>query len=81
MNWLTRQPTERLIGFAQIFLSVVFLVGYFVLLGIFLLGLIRTPAEWKDALTALLGVLTAGVGTIMGFWFSRSRPAGMTETQ
>lgn len=71
-----KQPTERLVGFAQIVISVLFLVGYFAVLGAFLLGYIKTPEEWKDALVALLGVITGAVGTIMGFWFSRSRPVG-----
>lgn len=73
---IAHQPTERLIGFAQISLSVLFLVGYFGILALFLFGIIKTPAEWKDALTALLGVLTAAVGTVMSFWFNRYRPVG-----
>jgi hypothetical protein len=76
---IAKQPTERLIGFAQIFISVLFLVGYFSVLGAFLLGWIKTPPEWRDALIALLGVITGAVGTIMAFWFNRSRPAGTGE--
>ena len=63
----------RLIATAQVILSVAFLVGYFGILAIFLLGWIRTPAEWKDALITLLGVLTAGVGIVLSFWFQRQR--------
>ena len=63
----------RLIATAQVILSVAFLVGYFSILAIFLLGWIRTPAEWKDALITLLGVLTAGVGIVLSFWFQRQR--------
>jgi len=65
--------TNRIISMAQIILSVVFLGGYFSILIVFLLGFVRTPADWKDALVALLGVLTAGVGVILSFWFSRQR--------
>lgn len=59
---------------AQIALSVLFIVGYFAVLAMFLFGIIRTPPTWKDALTALLGVITGGVMTIVGYWFSRQRP-------
>lgn len=65
--------TARIISAAQIVLSVVFLTGYFAVLIIFVLGYIRTPPEWKEALIALLGVITGGIGTILSFWFARSR--------
>ena len=63
----------RLVAWAQIGLSVLFVVGYFVILTLFLLGYIQTPPAWKDALTALLGVITASVVQIMGYWFARQR--------
>lgn len=66
--------TARSVARAQIALSAIFLIGYFAMLGLFLLGHIRTPPEWKDQLGILLGVLTAGVMLILQFWFSRSRP-------
>ena len=65
--------SARLIAGAQIALSAVFLLGYFAVLVLFLLGKIHTPETWKDALVALLGVITGGVGIILNFWFSRSR--------
>lgn len=64
-----------IIAGAQIGLSAIYIIGYFVMLWAFLRGHIATPPEWKDQLGILLGVLTAGVGTILGFWFSRSREA------
>jgi hypothetical protein len=73
---LADQSTERLVGFAQLAIWVVFLAGYFLVLAAFLLGWIKTPAEWRDALIALIGVITGSVGTIIGFWFSRGRPQG-----
>lgn len=66
--------TSRSVALAQILLSAIFLIGYFAMLALFLLGYIRTPPEWKDQLGILLGVLTAGVMLILQFWFSRSRP-------
>lgn len=73
-------PTARLQAASQIVLSVLFLAGYFVMLGLFLLGEIRTPPEWRDQLGILLGVLTSGVLIIVNFWFTRERPreAGAT---
>lgn len=65
--------TPRIISVAQIGLSAVFLIGYFVILVLFVTGHIKTPPEWKEALIALLGVITGGVGTILAFWFARNR--------
>lgn len=81
MNWIAHQPTERLVGFAQVILSIVFIAGYFIILKLFMTGDIRTPPEWKDVLTALISLLTAGVLLILQFWFSRSRPTGTQEPQ
>lgn len=65
--------TPRIITAAQVLLSVVFLGGYFAVLAVFLLGYVRTPETWKEALIALLGVITGSVLTIVAFWFNRSR--------
>ena len=70
---MMEQSVEKLVGFAQVLLSVLFLLAYFAVLGAFMLGWVKTPAEWRDALIALLGVITGSVGTIMAFWFSRAR--------
>ena len=67
--------TTRIISVAQIGLSVLFLLGYFAVLVLFVTGHIKTPPEWKEALIALLGVITGGIGTILSFWFARSREA------
>lgn len=76
---LEKQSTERLVGFAQVALSALFLAGYFVVLFSVLSGWIKTPPEWKDVLVALLGVITGSVGTIVSFWFARSRPQGESK--
>lgn len=65
--------TARTIALSQILLSVLFLAAYFCVLLVFLLGWVRTPADWKDALIALLGVITGSVLNIVSFWFSRGR--------
>jgi hypothetical protein len=73
---IASQPTERLVGFAQILLSFLFLGCFFVVLGLFLLGYVKTDPQWRDALIALIGVITGSVTTIVTFWFARSRPQG-----
>lgn len=65
--------TQRETGYAQILLTLVFLIGYFVVLSDFIHGRIAVPAEWKDTLGTLLSVLTAGVLLILQYWFSRQR--------
>ena len=64
---------NRLVAAAQVGLSLLFIGGYFLVLSAFLLGWIKTPKEWEQALTALLGVITGSLTTIVAFWFSRSR--------
>lgn len=65
--------SAREIGYMQGFLTLVYLVGYFMTLHAFLDGKVRTPIEWQDTLKSLIAVLTAGVLTILYFWFNRSR--------
>lgn len=65
---------NHLIATAQVLLSCLFLGGYFWLLYSFMSGNVRVPLDYKEAFIALLGVLTAGVGTIMAYWFQRQRP-------
>jgi len=65
----------RVTAVAQIGLSVLFLLGYFGALVLFLFGEVHVAPVWRDQLGVMLGVLTAGVMSILGFWFSRNRPS------
>lgn len=65
--------TDRAIAIAQIAISIVFLVGYFCLLGMFVMGLAKVNPDYKDIVNSLMSVLTAGVGAILYFWFQRAR--------
>lgn len=67
--------SDRIVAAAQVLLSGVYLTGYFWTLGRFIDGDIATPKEWESALNNIIGALTAGVGLILAFWFSRSRPS------
>ncbi len=70
---LARETRLLLVMTAQVVLSVLFIGGYFWLLIEFMRGNVRVPSDYKDAFVALLGVLTAGIGTILSFWFQRQR--------
>lgn len=65
--------THRETAYAQVLLTIIFLVGYFWVLTDFVHGRIQTPPEWKDTLQALISLLTAGVLLILQYWFSRQR--------
>ncbi len=70
---LSHQARVLLVMTAQVVLSVVFIGGYFIVLYALLKGELNPPAEYKDTINTLMGVLTAGVGTIIGYWFMRQR--------
>ena len=59
--------------FAQILLTVLFLIGFFWMLREVMSGTVLIPADLKDAFLTLLGVVTGSVLTIVNFWFSSSR--------
>lgn len=61
----------------QITLSTVFIVGYFGILAALMGGYIRIPIEFKSEFSIMLGVLTAGVPTILAFWFGTSRSSAV----
>ena len=65
--------THRETGYAQLLLTVVFVVGYFITLRDFIHGNIKVPIEWKETLQALLTLLTGGVMLILNYWFARQR--------
>lgn len=65
--------THKETAYAQILLSAIFLIGYFIVLYDFIHGRVTVGAEWKDTIQALLAVLTTNVVMIVGYWFSRQR--------
>jgi len=56
----------------QIALSAIFIGGYFGLVYTLVTGSITIPDDQQILVTALIGVLTAGVSNIMQFWFGSS---------
>lgn len=71
----------RGVGWAQLWLSILFVLGYFVVLGILLTGHVTTDREHTNASHALIGVLSATVVQVMGYWFARQRPDGTLASE
>ena len=65
--------THRATAYAQILLSLLFTVGYFILLNEFVHGRIQVAEKLEPVFTALVTFLTANLGQIIGFWFMRQR--------
>ena len=65
--------TEWQVFVAQFSLSMTFTIGYFLIIILMMTGHMDVPETATTAFVALLGVLTAGEGTILGYWFSRQR--------
>ena len=70
---LSHQTRVLMVMTAQVVLSTVFILGYFFLIYEFMRGRVKVPPDYKDMFMTLLGVLTAGVGVILSFWFQRQR--------
>lgn len=57
----------------QIWLSGLFIAGYFVLVALLLAKEIEIAESLRDVFQVLIGVTTASVATILNFWFGTSR--------
>lgn len=58
---------------AQFAMSILFTVGYFIVVILILLGYMRVAPDGREAFTGLIGVLTTTEVIIIGYWFSRQR--------
>jgi hypothetical protein len=56
----------------QIAITTVYIVGYFVVLGLLLSGRLAVQAELREMTTVLIGMLTTAIPMILGFWFGSS---------
>jgi uncharacterized protein YneF (UPF0154 family) len=70
---ISRSARLLLVMTAQVVLSAVYIGGYFWVLREFMTGHVKVPGDYKELFSGLLGVLTAGVGIILSFWFQRVR--------
>lgn len=71
--------SSKATAYAQILLSVVFIVGYFWVLSDFIHGRVSVDEKWKDTIGNLLSILTAAVLLILNYWFSRHRTSKEAE--
>lgn len=66
----------------QIVLTIMFIVGYFWLLYVFLTADTSAISEWqKGILGTLLGILTAAIPQILAFWFGSSHGSQKKDAQ
>lgn len=73
MSTQIKPLTHRGTAYFQATLSIVFILGYFFVLTLFLFGIVKVPGEYHDMMITLLGILSGSVGSLMNFWFSRQR--------
>lgn len=73
--------TDKMMAWAQIGLSVLFIVGTFIIIGVYELGLAKFPTtdQLKD-FSGTLNWLTGACLIIVYFWFQRQRTAGMPDS-
>jgi len=56
----------------QVILSIIYTIGYFVLMYALISGNVTIPEDIMPMVTILLGVMTAAQAQIMNFWFGSS---------
>jgi hypothetical protein len=75
-KWLNRRADARKLYsvnyWPQITLSVAFIGGYFTIMALYISGHVVIPADVKDTVTVLIGIMSASVTAIMAFWFGSS---------
>ena len=71
--------SHRATAYFQAGLSVVFIIGYFCVLDLFLFGKVKVPGEFHDMVQTLIGVLTGALGNVIQFWFARQRVSEPTH--
>ncbi len=65
--------TDRGVACAQIGLAFAFVLGYFAVVTLFLLGVVHVPESYKEVFGALIVFCTAQLGQIISYFFSRQR--------
>ncbi len=65
---MTRLPKKT----PQFVISILFIVGYFITLGLFLSGIAKPDPEYQELVKSLITVLTAVVLLIAQFWIGSS---------
>ena len=64
----------RGVGWAQLWLSVLFLTGYFGLVYLLMSGITHVDESHTHILHEVLAFLAASLGQVVTYWFARQRP-------
>jgi len=67
-----REMAAKLGMWPQVVLSIIYTMGYFVMLYLLVSGEWHPPPDSQELVAGLIGVLTAGVVKVMDFWFGSS---------
>jgi len=72
-------PTDKLMAWAQIGLSVLFVLGTFMILALYELGYAHISVDQQKSFDSDMNWLTGACLIIVYFWFSRQRTAGIPD--
>jgi hypothetical protein len=73
-------PTDKMMAWAQIALSVIFLFGTFLIMILYELGYTHFSADQEKSFSSSMNWLTGACLIIIYFWFQRQRTAGIPDT-
>jgi hypothetical protein len=71
----------RGVGWAQLWLSMLFLIGYFGLVYLLMTGYTHVDESHSHILHEVLAFLAASLGTVVNYWFARQRPDGTLASE
>jgi hypothetical protein len=72
-------PTDKMLAWAQISLSALFLLGTFIIIGLYELGYAHLTADQSRSFDSVISWLTGADLIIIYFWFQRQRTAGIPD--
>lgn len=73
-------PTDKMLAWAQIALSVLFIGGTFIIIGFYELGFAHFNADQEKSFGNTMSWLTGACLIIIYFWFQRQRTAGIPDS-
>lgn len=72
-------PVDKMMAWAQVVLSALFLLGVFAVIGIYETGHVHLDAGQVQSFDTLLNWLTGAAFLILVFWFQRQRQGGIPD--
>jgi hypothetical protein len=73
-------PTDKMMAWAQIGLSVLFILGTFIIIGSYELGYAKFSVDQQKDFSSTMNWLTGACLIIIYFWFQRQRTSGIPDT-